>query len=153
MYKRQAQLTSTVLADIPEELSGAGSATQSTVRQLGSALGAAIAGSALAAAMAQKIPAALNNVSGLPGEVADQLSHVTQSSAGAVIGQLRSAAPDSPLAAQLGPARDAVVTQLSAGFAQAAAWSIGFSAAFLVLGLLGAFMVRHHAKQSTHHSR
>ncbi len=148
-----AQLTSTVLADIPEELSGAGSATQSTVRQLGSALGAAIAGSALAAAMAQKIPAALNNVSGLPGEVADQLSHATQSSAGAVIGQLRSAAPDSPLAAQLGPARDAVVTQLSAGFAQAAAWSIGFSAAFLVLGLLGAFMVRHHAKQSTHHSR
>lgn len=145
-----AQLTSTVLADIPAELSGAGSATQSTVRQLGSALGAAIAGSALAAAMAQKIPAALNNGSGLPSQVTNQLSQATQSSAGAMIGQLRNAAPDNPLATQLGPARDAVVTQLSTGFAQAAAWSIGVSAGFLVLGLIGSLMVRRHAQHANH---
>lgn len=43
-----AQLTSTVLFEVPVEISGAGSATQSTIRQLGSALGAAVSGSVLA---------------------------------------------------------------------------------------------------------
>ncbi|WP_160149017.1 DHA2 family efflux MFS transporter permease subunit [Arcanobacterium ihumii] len=43
-----AQLTSTVLGDVPRSLSGSASATQSTVRQLGSATGSAIAGSILA---------------------------------------------------------------------------------------------------------
>lgn len=42
-----AQLTSTVLRDVPEAESGQGSATQSTVRQVGSALGSAVAGAVL----------------------------------------------------------------------------------------------------------
>ncbi|MDO5729638.1 MAG: MFS transporter [Actinomycetaceae bacterium] len=42
-----AQLTSTVLHDVPPHQSGQASATQSTTRQLGSALGIAIIGSAL----------------------------------------------------------------------------------------------------------
>lgn len=42
-----AQLTSTVLADVPTDRSGSASATQSTVRQLGSALGSAAAGTVL----------------------------------------------------------------------------------------------------------
>lgn len=42
-----AQLTSTVLVDVPPHQSGQASATQSTTRQLGSALGIAIIGSAL----------------------------------------------------------------------------------------------------------
>ncbi|MDO5720633.1 MAG: MFS transporter [Actinomycetaceae bacterium] len=42
-----AQLTSTVLVDVPSAQSGQASATQSTTRQLGSALGIAIVGSAL----------------------------------------------------------------------------------------------------------
>ena len=142
-----AQLTSTVLRDIPEELSGAGSATQSTVRQLGSALGAAIAGSALASAMARKIPATMNIVAGVPDQVKDGLSEATQSSAGSVIGQLREAAPDDQMVAPLGSARDAVVDQLSTGFAQSAAWSIGFSALFLILGLLGSVMVMRQSKR------
>jgi len=43
-----AQLTSTVMADVPVEHSGMGSATQSTVRQLGSASGLARGGEVLA---------------------------------------------------------------------------------------------------------
>ncbi|MGB3374020.1 MAG: MFS transporter, partial [Microbacterium sp.] len=39
-----AQLTGTVLRDVPVDISGQGSATQSTVRQVGSALGTAFAG-------------------------------------------------------------------------------------------------------------
>lgn len=142
-----AQLTSTVLRDIPEELSGAGSATQSTVRQLGSAFGAAIAGSVLASAMARKIPEAMNAVAGVPDQVKDGLSQATQSSAGSVIGQLRESAPDDQMVAPLGSARDAVVDQLAAGFAQSAAWSIGFSALFLILGLLGSVMVMRQSKR------
>lgn len=142
-----AQLTSTVLRDIPEELSGAGSATQSTVRQLGSAFGAAIAGSVLASAMARKIPEAMNAVAGVPGQVKDGLSQATQSSAGSVIGQLREATPDDQMVAPLGSARDTVVDQLTAGFAQSAAWSIGFSALFLILGLLGSVMVMRQSKR------
>ncbi|WP_311523746.1 MFS transporter [uncultured Corynebacterium sp.] len=143
-----AQLTSTVLAGIPEAQSGAGSATQSTVRQLGSAMGAAIAGSALAAAMARTIPASLDAVAGVPDNVLSKLSDATQASAGSMIGQLRDATPTDPLTAPLGDARSVVVQQLSSGFAEAAAWSIGFSALFLLLGLLGSVMVLRQSKKA-----
>lgn len=132
-----AQLTSTVRGDIPEESSGSGSATQSTVRQLGSALGAA---------MSRTIPDAMASVGGVPADVRDGLAEATRSSAGSVIGRLREASPDDPLVAPLGSARNAMVDPLSAGFARSAAWSIGFSALFLVLGLLGSVMVRREAR-------
>ena len=126
-----AQLTSTVLGDIPEELSGAGSATQSTVRQLGSALGAAIAGSALGVAMARRIPA-----TGVPAE----LAQATESSAGSAITALRETAGASA----------EVISSLETGFAESAAWSIGFSALFLVLGLVGSFMVLRASRKQSH---
>ena len=143
-----AQLTSTVLAGIPEAQSGAGSATQSTVRQLGSAMGAAIAGSALAAAMERTIPSSLDAVAGVPDNVLSKLSDATQASAGSMIGQLRDATPSDPFTAPLGDARSVVVQQLSSGFAEAAAWSIGFSALFLLLGLLGSVMVLRQSKKT-----
>lgn len=143
-----AQLTSTVLAGIPEAQSGAGSATQSTVRQLGSAMGAAIAGSALAAAMARTIPSSLESVAGVSENVLSKLSEATQASAGSMIGQLRDANPSDPFTAPLGDARSVVVQQLSSGFAEAAAWSIGFSALFLLLGLLGSVMVLRETKKA-----
>lgn len=49
-----AQLTSTVLLDVPTGRSGTGSAVQSTVRQVGSALGTALAGTALAAGLGER---------------------------------------------------------------------------------------------------
>lgn len=55
-----AQLTGTVLADIPTEQSGQGSATQSTVRQVGSALGTALIGGVLAAGLSGTGPEALS---------------------------------------------------------------------------------------------
>lgn len=59
-----AQLTSTVLKDVPEAESGQGSATQSTVRQVGSALGSAVAGAVLSVGIG-------NTVGGAPGVFAD----------------------------------------------------------------------------------
>lgn len=46
-----AQVTSLVLGDVPVEESGSGSAVQSTVRQIGSALGAALGGTVLTSAL------------------------------------------------------------------------------------------------------
>ena len=46
-----AQLTSTTLRNVPSAQSGSASATQSTVRQLGAALGTALGGTALATAL------------------------------------------------------------------------------------------------------
>ncbi|MDD7586828.1 MAG: MFS transporter [Corynebacterium glucuronolyticum] len=51
-----AQLTSLVLADVSPSQSGIGSATQSTVRQFGSALGAAVSGTVLAARLNATLP-------------------------------------------------------------------------------------------------
>lgn len=48
-----AQLTSTTLGDIPADLSGQGSATQSTVRQVGAALGTAVVGAVLSTGVGQ----------------------------------------------------------------------------------------------------
>nr|WP_326833472.1 MFS transporter [Cutibacterium porci] len=138
-----AQLTSTVLHDIPADQSGAGSATQSTVRQLGSALGAAIAGSALGSAMNHTIPDAVASVTTVPASILDKLIRATEDSAGSAIPGLRNASSLGPL----GESRDAVINSLETGFAHAAAWSIGLSSLFLVIGLLGAIMVRHEARK------
>ncbi|WP_181816365.1 MFS transporter [Micrococcus luteus] len=83
-----AQLTGTVLQDIPVEISGQGSATQSTVRQIGSALGTAFAGATLSVALAATLPAALDDA-GLTGPAADSLASATRDSAGTTIPQLR----------------------------------------------------------------
>lgn len=52
-----------MLADIPPEQSGQGSATQSTVRQVGSALGSTVAGAVLAIGLG-------NSLTGDPGTFA-----------------------------------------------------------------------------------
>ncbi|MEZ7714805.1 hypothetical protein O3790_03590 [Micrococcus luteus] len=83
-----AQLTGTVLQDIPVEISGQGSATQSTVRQIGSALGTAFAGATLSIALAATLPAALDDA-GLTGPAADSLAAASRDSAGTTIPQLR----------------------------------------------------------------
>lgn len=129
-----AQLTGTVLRDVPVEISGQGSATQSTVRQLGSALGTAISGASLSVAMAFTVPGALETA-GVSGAMADQLSEGVRRSAGTTISILRAQGDHS----DLGAATGTVVEALSSGFAQATSWSLAVAAFFLALGLLGAF--------------
>ena len=129
-----AQLTGTVLRDVPVEISGQGSATQSTVRQLGSALGTAISGASLSIAMAITVPAALD-AAGVGGAMADQLADEVRQSAGTTISMLRAQGDHS----DLGSATGTVVEALSHGFAQATSWSLAVAAFFLALGLLGSF--------------
>lgn len=140
-----AQLTSTVLGDIPADRSGSASATQSTVRQVGSALGSAVAGGALAVALAHTLPDRLATIAGLPPGKAAELAAQTSQSAGGVIPGLRAQGARGPW----GDAGPAIADALAAGFADATRLAILVSAAFLVAGLLGAWQVHRRAHRST----
>lgn len=137
-----AQLTSTVLADVPPEESGSGSATQSTVRQVGAALGSALAGSVLAVALGHSLPARLAEVPGLPGGSAGQLADSTAASAGAVIRGIA----EEGTHGRLGPLGPAVADALAAGFGDATRAVVLAAAAFLALGLVGATRVAQAAR-------
>lgn len=133
-----AQLTSLVLRDIPAAQSGSASATQSTVRQIGSALGSAVAGTALAGILSARLPGDLAPIHGLPDPVAGQLVSGTVDSAGGLIASLR----DQGTGGRLGDLGPVVTDALASGFAGATRGSVLVAAAFLALGLLGALRVR-----------
>lgn len=124
-----AQLTGTVLRDVPPAESGQGSAAQSTVRQIGSALGTALSGAALSVALAHTIPSALAGA-GVAGPQVGPLVEATRDSAGGVIDGLRGHAET-----------DHVAASLSAAFADATRTSLWVTAVFLVLGVIGAIRV------------
>lgn len=132
-----AQLTSTVLRDVPVNASGQGSATQSTVRQVGAALGAAVAGAALAAGLTHSLPAALEKVPGLSAQEASQLAEGTKSSAGSTITALRDQGTASPLGDRTREATDA----LAQGFADGSRWALLAALVFVVLGFASATRV------------
>lgn len=138
-----AQLTGTVLRDVPPEVSGQGSATQSTVRQVGSALGTAISGAALSIALAFTLPASLSSA-GLTGAQADTLAEQTRTSAGSTIAQLRAQGS----ASSLGSHTDTAVSALADGFANGTRWAMLIAGAFLLLGFVGALRVRSAADAS-----
>lgn len=127
-----AQLTGTTLADIPAERSGQGSATQSTVRQLGSALGTALIGAVLSLGVTGAAETHLA-AAGQSQPAARQLATAARDSAGGVIAGLRDKTP----AGQ----GDPVVHALSAGFAEATGYAMFAAALFLVLGLAASAMV------------
>lgn len=137
-----AQLTGTVLRDVPVAASGQASATQSTVRQIGSALGTAFAGAAVSVFMGLTLPAALSGT-GLDSAHADQLAEATRQSAGGMIPQLREQAPQHPL----GPETQHVVDALATGFTHATQWALVIATGFIVLGFIGALQVRRSARR------
>lgn len=132
-----AQLTGTVLADIPTAVSGQGSATQSTVRQLGAALGSAIMGSVLAHFAVTRATELLGNVPGISATQAGTLAGQLRDTAGGVVPQLEQLGTTGPL----GDAGPAVASALSDGFAQAVSASVLAAAVFLFIGLVGSFVV------------
>lgn len=106
-----AQLTSVVLSEVPIMQSGEGSATQSTVRQLGTAVGSAISGASLAMAVNGTLPARLESL-GLPAKVGDGLAQAVSGSAGGVIGVFRSG--DGP-AARFGDEAPKIADAMTSG--------------------------------------
>lgn len=136
-----AQLTGTVLQDVPVETSGQASATQSTVRQT---LGTAFAGAAMSVTLAYSLPSALASA-GFSGASADQYAEATRQSAGSAIEALREQGSSSVFGAQA----DDVVHALSAGMGQATQIALLCAAAFLVLGLVGAVQVKRASEASS----
>ncbi|MGV0379507.1 hypothetical protein [Corynebacterium lehmanniae] len=80
--------------------------------------------------MSRTIPGALISVEAVPADARDSLARATEASAGALIGQLRGA--NSEVGAQLGSARDTVISKLSEAFAHSAAWSIGLGSVMVM---------------------
>ncbi|MET9212562.1 MULTISPECIES: MFS transporter [unclassified Nocardia] len=125
-----AQLTGTVLADVPPQNSGQGSATQSTVRQVGSAFGTAVVGALLSVSLGRELPAQLAEVPGLPAEQADSLATATRESAGGAIAGVREHGHT-----------DAIVDALCRAFTDATRTTLLAAALFLLVGLAAAFRI------------
>ncbi len=118
-----AQLTGVVLADVPVQFSGQGSGTQSTARQVGSALGIAILGTVLFTSTAGILGAKLDD-RGLPADQRDQVVSAVVDSAGAAIAGLEA----SDQTAVIGD-------DAKAAFSDGTRLSAFTAAGFLVLGL------------------
>ncbi|MEI7794515.1 MAG: MFS transporter [Thermoleophilia bacterium] len=124
-----AQLTNVALAEVPITESGQASAVQSTLRQVGSALGTAVLGVALAVATTTHVTSSLTG-EGVPHDQAVSIADAVKSSAGTAIPELSHA----PATAHLAPALDQ-------SFADAVT-TVGYVAAiFVFLGLLASFRI------------
>ncbi len=117
-----AQLTGVVLMDVPVDQSGSGSGTQSTARQVGSALGIAVLGTILFSALGSQLDSGLAGLRRCRGDPYPIVNAVVDS-AGSAIASLDQ---QSPAAASAARSAFSDATQLSA-FA---------AAGFLGLGLV-----------------
>jgi EmrB/QacA subfamily drug resistance transporter len=120
-----AQLTGVVLADVPVANSGQGSGTQSTTRQIGSALGIAILGTVLFGVLGAQLSDRLSRVPGLPAGQRAAIVTAVKQSAGAAISRLAA-----------GPRTASIATLAKEAFSTATRWTAFCAAAFLALGLL-----------------
>lgn len=131
-----AQLTGTVLSEVPPAQSGQGSATQSTVRQLGSALGVAVIATVLAASVNGAASGRLGDVpelSQVPTEVTAGLEDSLASSAGSVLPALREGTGRA--AALPAPAREAAADALAEAFTSGSRPPLWVGSAFLAVGV------------------
>jgi EmrB/QacA subfamily drug resistance transporter len=135
-----AQLTSMVLRDVPAHWAGAGAATQSTVRQVGSAVGAAIAGTVLAIGFSLTVPPQLNAVGGISADDQATMVDYMTGTAGAVISMIRDKGTDGYFGA-LGPQ---VADRLGVAFAQSAGAVVWVALGLIALGLVGATGLLRH---------
>lgn len=122
-----AQLTSLLLHDVPVEESGQASGLQSTVRQLGSALGVAVLGGLLIGTLGRATEANLTALS-LPPATVERVTTAVSESAGTAIAGLQA---QPALAAIAQAAGDAMIT--------ASRLTTAFAAVALLIGLLATF--------------
>jgi EmrB/QacA subfamily drug resistance transporter len=118
-----AQLTGLILVDVPVEESGQGSGTQSTTRQVGSALGVAILGTILFSTLSGQLDSGLTDL--LPADQIGVVSEAVTRSAGDAIDGLAT-----------GPGGEPVADAARAALADATRWTAFSAAAILALGLL-----------------
>ncbi len=119
-----AQLTSITLSDVPVERSGLASGANSTMRQVGSALGIAILGTILFVSLGNNVRSKLNDAPGVPPAAIDGIAFAMESSGGQALPGLRARADTT-----------AIVPLLDEAFVDAARLT-GMSAfVFVIFGL------------------
>ncbi len=124
-----AQLTNVALAEVPRNRSGQASGVQSTLRQVGSALGTAVLGTVLSIAITAHTTSSLEHA-GVATADAQHIADAVQSSAGTVLPSLRAAPVTQPLSGVLDSSfADAITT-------------VGIvAAAFVLAGLVTSFLI------------
>ena len=120
-----AQLTGLILADVPIHQSGQASGTQSTARQIGSAMGTAVLGTVLFVSLGTATTARVGAIPGVSAEQAQQVSDIVSNSAGVAI---------PGLAAQ--PGGEVIAAAAGEAFAHALSITAYVAAGFVSLGLL-----------------
>ncbi|WP_348519357.1 MFS transporter [Bifidobacterium sp. ESL0784] len=138
-----AQLTSLVLSEVPIAQSGEGSATQSTVRQLGTGVGAALAGLVLSVMVTHIAPASLQGVHGLSSQLVSSLTTSLDASAGSAIVGIRAQGIHGKLGV-LGPQ---VVDAMASAFTRASQWTLVAAIVLLAIGLIASIWVARAAKR------
>ncbi len=130
-----AQLTGVIMVDVPIELSGQGSGSQSTVRQIGSALGVAVLGTVLFSATQLSLDSRLDGLH-ISGAAKTQIvNSVVDTSGGAIPG-----IPYILKANGLNPADgQAAITAADDAFSEGARWAALAAAIFLAAGLASTF--------------
>ncbi len=116
-----AQLTSVTLSDIPMERSGLASGANSTMRQIGSALGIAILGTILFVSLGNGVRSELAGVPGLPPAAGESIATAMETSGGQALTGIREQ-----------PNADVIVPLLDDAFVGAARLT-GFAALVFVL--------------------
>lgn len=124
-----AQLTNATLAAVPRERSRQASGVQSTLRQVGSAQGTAVLGTALAVAMTTHTTSSVEHA-GLASASASQIADAVQSSAGTALPAVRAAPATQPFAGIL-----------DTSFADATRTVGIIAAAFVLAGLVSSLLI------------
>ncbi len=125
-----AQLTGVIMVDVPMEKTGQGSGSQSTVRQIGSALGIAVLGTMLFTGTQSSLETRLSDLA-IPQQQSQIVVEAVVDSAGAAIPQLAEG-----LTAQGVPVEtvDAIITASGDAFTDGVKLAAWAAAGFLLLG-------------------
>ncbi len=132
-----AQLTSVVLKDVPLDQSGQGSGTQSTARQIGSALGIAILGTVLFTNLGAGLQAKLDERPEIPAAAATQIVDAVVDSAGGAIPGLDAQSAD-------------VAADARQAFSDATRLGAFTAAGFLALGFVATLRLTGSGRREEH---
>lgn len=132
-----AQITGVVLVDVPVAKSGQGSGTQSTSRQIGSALGIAILGTVLFTALGANLDRQLEKMPDLSPQQRAAVVDTVKVTAGSVIPQL-----------ERDPATQPIAQDAKVALSRASSLSAFTAAAFLALGLLASLALHSRGSES-----
>lgn len=130
-----AQLTGVIMVDVPMEKNGQGSGSQSTVRQVGSALGIAVLGTVLFTGTQISLEQRLDELA-VPASQVSIVTNAVVESAGSAIPGLEAGL----IANQVEPSLASEIrTAAGDAFTDGARWSAWAAAGFLLLGFASTF--------------